>query len=240
MNPFLHRILLVLLALALAACASDNMRDVREGRARMVTTMEDLPPPDSSSLEGVYQGVPDYRVGPSDVLDIAVYQLPELSRTMRVNTRGYVSLPLIGPMLVGGKTVQEIETELTARLAEDFLQDPQVTVFVSEYASQRITIEGAVKSPGILSLSNKTTLLQAIVMAGGVSETANPRGIIIFRTIKGERMAAVFDLREIRGGNAPDPQVYGDDLIVVDESGSKSAYRTFIQSIPVLGFFRPF
>jgi polysaccharide export outer membrane protein len=239
MKPILQRLLLLCLAFGLAACASDNMRDVREGRAKMVTTMEDLPPPDSSSIEGVYQGQPDYRVGPQDQLEIAVYQLPELSRTVRVNTRGYISLPLVGPILVGGKTVTEIETELTEQLSKDFLQDPQVMVFVAEYASQRITIEGAVNRPGIMPLSSRTSLLQAIVMAGGVSETANPRGIIIFRTIKGQRMAAVFDLREIRGGNAPDPQVYGDDLIVVDESGSKSAYKTLIASIPVLGFFRP-
>lgn len=239
MKPILQRLLLLCLAFGLAACASDNMRDVREGRAKMVITMEDLPPPDSSSIEGVYQGQPDYRVGPQDQLEIAVYQLPELSRTVRVNTRGYISLPLVGPILVGGKTVTEIETELTEQLSKDFLQDPQVMVFVAEYASQRITIEGAVNRPGIMPLSSRTSLLQAIVMAGGVSETANPRGIIIFRTIKGQRMAAVFDLREIRGGNAPDPQVYGDDLIVVDESGSKSAYKTLIASIPVLGFFRP-
>lgn len=239
MTAMIRRLLLLVLTLVLAACASDNMRDVREGRARMVTTMEDLPPPDSSSIEGVYQGQPDYRVGPQDQLEIAVYQLPELSRTVRVNTRGFISLPLVGPVLVGGKTVTEIEAELTEQLAKDFLQDPQVMVFVAEYASQRVTIEGAVNRPGIMPLSSRTSLLQAIVMAGGVSETANPRGIIIFRTIKGQRMAAVFDLREIRGGNAPDPQVYGDDLIVVDESGSKSAYRAFLASIPVLGFFRP-
>jgi polysaccharide export outer membrane protein len=58
--------------------------------------------------------------------------------------------------------------------------------------------------------------------------------------IDGERMAAVFDLREIRGGNAEDPQVYGDDLIVIDESGSKSAWRTLLGAMPVLGMFRVF
>jgi polysaccharide export outer membrane protein len=239
MTSMMHRLLLLVLTIGLTACASDNLRDVREGRAKMVTTMEDLPPPDSSSIDGVYQGQPDYRVGPQDQLEIAVYQLPELSRTVRVNTRGYISLPLLGPILVGGKTVTEIEAELVDKLSQDFLQDPQVMVFVAEYASQRITVEGAVKRPGIMPLSSRTSLLQAIVMAGGVSETANPRGVIIFRTIKGQRMAAVFDLREIRGGNAPDPQVYGDDLIVVDESGSKSAYRALLASMPVLGLFRP-
>jgi polysaccharide export outer membrane protein len=149
-----------------------------------------------------------------------------------------ISLPLLGPIEAAGKTVPELEAEITQLLAEDFLQNPQVTVFVQEYTSQRITVEGAVKSPGIFPLSGRTSLLQAIVIAGGVTEYANPRGIIIFRVIDGKRMAAVYDLRDIRGGNAEDPLVYGDDLIVIDESGSKSAWRSLLQTMPVLGMFR--
>ena len=136
------------------------------------------------------------------------------------------------------KVIMMCELPSNALLAEDFLQNPQVTVFVREYTSQRITVEGAVKSPGIYPLSGRTSLLQAIVIAGGVTELANPRGIIVFRVIDGERMAAVFDLREIRGGNAEDPQVYGDDLIVIDESGPRSAWRSLLQTMPVLGLFR--
>ena len=123
-------------------------------------------------------------------------------------------------------------------LADDFLQDPQVTLYVSEYTSQKVTIEGAIKNPGIYPLSGRTSLLQAIVIAGGVSESANPGGVIIFRVVNGKRMAAVFDLRQIRGGNVDDPRVYGDDLIVVDESGTKSAWKALLQTMPVLGLFR--
>lgn len=229
----------VLAMLVLTACASDGMRDVREGRARMVTTTDELSPPDTTSPTGSYEGISDYRIGPQDTLEISVYQLAELTRSVRVNSRGMISLPLLGPIRAAGKTVPELEDEIAAVLAEDYLQNPQVSIFVREYTSQRITVEGAVRNPGIYPLTGKTTLLQAIVMAGGVTETANPRGIIIFRVIDGQRMAAVFDLREIRGGNAQDPQIYGDDLLVIDESGSKSAYRTFLASMPLIGFFRP-
>jgi polysaccharide export outer membrane protein len=156
--------------------------------------------------------------------------LAGIDAPLRVNSRGMVSLPLLGPIKAAGKTVSELEDEITGLLADDFLQDPQVTVFVSAYTSQKITIEGAVKTPGIYPLNGNTSLLQAIVVAGGVSELANPRGIIIFRVIDGKRMAAVFDLREIRGGNAEDPRVYGDDLIVVDESGSKVGLAVVAQS----------
>lgn len=232
------RVFLAVALMLLTSCASDGTRDVREGRAKMVTTTDHLRPPDTTSANGAYEGISEYRVGPQDELDISVYQMADLTRPVRVNSRGMITLPLLGPIQAAGKTVPELESEITQLLAEDFLQNPQVTVFVRQYTSQRITVEGAVKAPGIYPLSSRTSLLQAIVIAGGVSEYANPRGIIVFRVIDGERMAAVFDLREIRGGNAEDPQVYGDDLIVIDESGSKSAWRSLLQTMPVLGLFR--
>lgn len=234
------RVWLVLALLCLASCASDTMRDVRKGQASMVTTTKQLQPPDTTSATGAYEGVADYRLGASDVVAIEVYGLPELTRSLRVNSRGMISLPLLGPIRAAGKTVSELEDEITTLLSDDYLQDPQVTVFVSDYTSQKVTIEGAVKTPGIYPLSGNTSLLQAIVVAGGVSELANPKGIIIFRVIDGKRMAAVFDLEQIRGGNTEDPRVYGDDLIVVDQSGTKSAWQSLLKVVPVAGLFSVF
>ncbi len=234
------RVWLWLALLCLAACASDTMRDVREGNAAIVGTTRSLQPPDTTSPTGAYEGVTDYRLGAADVVDIEVYGLPELTRSLRVNSRGMISLPLVGPIRAAGKTVAELEDEVTALLADDFLQDPQVTIFVSGYTSQKVTIEGAVKTPGIYPLSGNTSLLQAIVVAGGVSELANPKGIIIFRIVDGKRMAAVFDLNQIRGGNAEDPRIYGDDLIVVDQSGAKSAWSNLLKVVPVAGLFSVF
>ncbi len=228
---------LLLSLLLFAGCASDGLRDVRQGTAKMVTTTDRLTPPDSTSPTGAYRGVSDYRIGPQDVLELSVYQLTELNGPVRVNSQGMISLPLLGPMTAAGKTVPELEKEITELLAADYLQNPQVSLFVREFTSQTVTIEGAVNSPGIYPLKGRTSLLQAVVIAGGLSEYANPRGVIVFRTIKGERMAAVFDIRDIRGGNAEDPQIYGEDLIVIDESGSKSAYRDFFKALPVIGLF---
>lgn len=232
------KVWLWLALLCLAACATDTMRDVREGNAAMVKTTEDLQPPDTTSPTGAYVGVAEYRLGAADVVDIEVFGLPELTRSLRVNSRGMISLPLLGPIKAAGRTVAELEDEITALLADDYLQDPQVTLFVSAYTSQKVTVEGAVKSPGIYPLSGKTSLLQAIVAAGGVTELANPNGVIIFRIIEGQRMAAVFDLNAIRGGNAEDPRIYGDDLIVIDQSGTKSAWGEVLKALPVVGLFR--
>ena len=114
-------------------------------------------------------------------------------------------------------------------------------MFVKEFTSQRITLEGAVAKPGIYPITGRTSLLQAIALAGGVDDKlADLGGIVLMRKVAGKRQAAVYDLREVRRGNIEDPQLYGDDIIVVEQSGSKTAFRRFIESMPILGVFRWF
>jgi len=140
--------------------------------------------------------------------------------------------------MAGGKTIPELEAELARKYADGFLQKPQVSVFVKEYTSQRITIEGAVRKPGIYPITGRTTLLQAIALAEGVDDKlADLGGIVLMRQVGGKRQAAVFDLRQVRKGLSEDPQLYGDDIVVVEQSGSKTAFRRFIESVPALGVF---
>ena len=228
----------ILLACLLAACAGGTSGAVRSGSARAVTTTEELGPPDTRAVSGAYTGTSEYRVGAQDLIEISVFQIADLNRTVRVNSNGQISLPLIGVVQAGGKTVQELEAELASRLSTTFLQNPQVSVFVKEFTSQRVTVEGSVKSPGIYPITGKTSLLQAIVMGGGVTELANLQGVVVFRNVNGERMAAVFDLKQIRSGNAVDPQIYGDDIVVVDQSGAKTGLRRVLEALPVFNMFR--
>src|SRR5690606_7709726 len=106
-----------------------------------------------------------------------------------------------------------------------YLQSPQVSVFVKEFTSQRVTVEGAVNKPGIYPITGRTSLLQAVALSEGLSPLADPSAVIIFRTIGGQRMAALFDLREIRAGNMEDPQIYGDHIVVVDQYGGKAVIK---------------
>ncbi|UWX04066.1 SLBB domain-containing protein [Pseudoxanthomonas sp. NC8] len=131
----------------------------------------------------------------------------------------------------------ELERELTRLYAASYLQDPQITVFVTEFASQRITLEGAVKQPGIYPLTGKTTLLQSIAIAQGLDPLADQRAVVLFRQIDGKKMAAVYDIRELRSGAIEDPLLYGDDIVVVEQSGSKTALRRFVESVPAIGLF---
>ena len=196
-----------------------------------------LPPPDTTAASGAYEGATDYRIGAQDLLEISVFGVSDLNRTARVNSNGQITLPLIGGVMAGGKTIPELEQELARKYAEGYLQKPQVTVFVKEYTSQRVTLEGAFKKPGIYPLTGKTTLLQAIAMAEGLDKLADPRGVVVFRNIDGKRMGAAFDLVAVRRGEVVDPQVYGDDVIVVETSGSRTAVREFIDKLGVFAMF---
>lgn len=224
------------LCFGLAACASSPTM-VSGTSTAVGSTGQSMPPPDTTASGGVYTGVSDYRVGPQDLIEISVFQIPDLSRTVRVNSGGQISLPLIGTLQAGGLTITELEAAIARKLEAKYLQNPQVTAFVKEFTSQRVTLEGAVAKPGIYPLSGRTTLLQTIAMSGGVTSLANPKGVVIFRQVSGKKMGAVFDLKAIRAGKAEDPLIYGDDIVVVDQSGSKTALRRFIEAIPILNVF---
>src|SRR5205814_4540481 len=88
-------------------------------------------------------GLADYRIGPEDLLEVQVFGVDQLARTVRVNSFGMISLPLIGALPVGGMTATEAERMISRRLAEKYLQDPQASIFIKEYTNQRVTIEGA-------------------------------------------------------------------------------------------------
>jgi polysaccharide export outer membrane protein len=238
--PALLRPLFLLLLIPLLSGCLTSSGPVRSGTAKVVTTTDNLGPPDTTTDTGAYIGTAEYRIGDQDLLEITVFQIEDLNKTVRVNSSGQLSLPLIGTIQAGGLTVKELEDLVAAKLSESYLQDPQVSVFVKEFSSQRITVEGAIGGPGIYPLKGRTTLLQALATAGGVSDLANLQAIVVFRKVGGQKMAAVFDLQAIRGGNAEDPQVYGDDVIVVDVSGPRSTMRRFLEAVSAFNVFRPY
>jgi polysaccharide export outer membrane protein len=228
----------ILACILLAACATQQA--LTPGSTHVVTSTGGLPPPDTTSASGAYQGASEYRIGSQDLLTISVFGVPELNQDVRVNSSGSISLPLIGNVQAGGKTIQGLEQDIAAKLSANYLQSPQVTVFIKEFTSQRVTVEGSVKKSGIFPITGRTSLLRVIATAEGLDELGDAHAIVVFRVIKGQKMAAVFDLEAIRHGAAEDPQIYGDDIVVVDVSGSKSALRRIFQAVPILGIFHPF
>jgi polysaccharide export outer membrane protein len=198
-----------------------------------------IPPVHASAEELLAQVVNEYRIGPSDLLEISVFQVAELSRTVRVNSNGSLSLPLIGQIQAGGLTAYQLETLIAQKLQENYLQDPHVSVFIKEFVSQRVTVGGSVNKSGVFPISGRTTLLQAIAMAGGLGKFAIESDIRIFRSLQdGSRQVLVYDLKPIRKGEAEDPQVLTSDVIVVANSETRERMRgvaEFLRDIAVFG-----
>jgi polysaccharide export outer membrane protein len=180
-----------------------------------------LPPPDQVSTGA--PGARAYRISAGDSLDINVSQLPELTKTVAVDPAGKILLPLIGDVQAAGRTPEELSGDIATALKKKYMKDPIVVVSMKEAQGEKVTVDGAVTKPGVYPLAGHMTLLQAVALASGPDpKLANPKRVAIFRTVDGKRRSAFYDLTQIRTGRAEDPTVYGNDIIVVDESGAKS------------------
>lgn len=190
------------------------------------------------SLESISMpGGDGYRIGPQDVLDISVYLAPDLTKTVQVAETGTINLPLVGDVKAGGVTPRELERSLKAELGRTYFQDPQVTVFVKEYNSQRVTLEGAISKPGVYPYRGPTTLLQLIASAGGLNDIADGSDVMVFRTASGTRQAAKFNVDEIKAGRLDDPPIIQGDVVIVNTSTGKKLYNDIIKSLPLMGAF---
>ena len=173
-----------------------------------------------------------YLVGPFDKLTIDVFGVSDLAaREVQVDASGRLSYPLVGVIEAAGKTPGEIEEEMEQRLRRGFIRNPQVTVNLRETVSQVITVDGQVKEPGLYPVIGKMTLMRAVATAKGVDELAKLDDVVIFRTVNGQRFAALYNLKAIRRGSYDDPEVYANDIVVVGES---SARRLFKDALSVL------
>jgi polysaccharide export outer membrane protein len=151
---------------------------------------------------------PNYVLGPEDVIKIDVFNLPELSKTVRVANDGLITLPLIGRMQAAGLTAEQLREELAQKWGENYLQDPQVTVFINEFKAKPVSLIGAVEKPGLYALAGRRTLIEMLSMAGGFGKkNTSPAG----RTVLVTRKSGFKDLQPVEGMH-----VRGPDQIEVD------------------------
>lgn len=137
----------------------------------------------AAQVEPAGTNLPAQAIGPADLLAISVYGAPELTRTVRVSPEGLIRLPMLREqVVVQGLMPAEVEKRIAAALAqEQILVDPAVTVTIAEYHSRPISVLGAVKAPLTFQALGKTTLLEALTRAQGLSEDAGPE-ILLTRT----------------------------------------------------------
>ena len=234
------RLCMVAAAIGATIAASQGVRAEAELRSmdginlslklsNAIVPAANVPAPPAVPITRSSSSTRDYRIGTEDLLEVQVFGVDQLSRTVRVNSMGFVSLPLIGNVEVGGLTAQEAESTIATRLSEAYLQNPQVSLFIKEYTNQRVTIEGAVNKPGIYPLRGQTTLLRSLAMAGGQASLSDMKEVMLFRAgAGGKREAQVFDVESIRRGEADDPMVVNDDLIVVNRDKARTIMKDTI------------
>lgn len=199
--------------------------------------VENFGPPDttlSPTLEA------DYRIAPLDTLKVDVFQVKDLSGEYEVDLTGHIAMPLIGNIKAADLTTAELDRNVTAALGAKYLQAPDVSIGIKSSTRRNVTVDGSVRQPGLYPVNGPMTLMQAVALARGADDNANPRRVAIFRQVDGERMAAAFDLVSIRRGQAEDPKIYSGDIVVVDGSNVKEIYRNLLQTLPVVSLFRPY
>ena len=182
----------------------------------------------------------EYRIGPLDAVDITVLQEPDLStKASPVDAFGNVNLTLIGDVRASGKTAGELSQEIASLYGKRYLKNPQVSVVVSKPVAQKVSVQGEVVQPGVYPIEGPTTLLGALSMAKGETEVAAVNDVVVFRNVNGQRSGAVFNLAQIRSGQAPDPQIRSNDMIIVGQSGSKRNWRDILSVFRIGNIFRP-
>ncbi|HVZ52618.1 MAG TPA: polysaccharide biosynthesis/export family protein [Pseudolabrys sp.] len=173
----------------------------------------------------------DYRIGPRDVLDISVFQVNDLNKSVQVNEDGSITLPLIGKVLVGGKTTSQAEEMIADLLRKRYMQSPQVSVALKQYG-QRVTVNGEVKGPRVLSVDGKVTLSEAIASAGGLGELADSKRVHVARRVGNRVQDDIYDLNAIQSGQTADPTLKGGDIVVVEQSGTQVVFKNMKDLLP--------
>ncbi len=224
---------LAVAALALGGCASGSQ--LGPNIAAGTAAYDVIPAGQAASAVAS-----DYKIGSLDALDVTVFQEPELSaKGLQVDSAGQIAFPLVGSVEARGKTATQLARELELLFGAKYLKDPQVTVTVASSVSQKVSVQGEVTEPGVYPLNGPATLLDVLSMAKGETEVASLNQIVVFRNLDGQRMGAVFDVGSIRRGEADDPVIQGNDLVVVGYSSARRFWRNVTNAAPVFNVFKP-
>jgi polysaccharide export outer membrane protein len=211
-----RKFLVIALSLACISCASTSN----------INETSQVPQTSSAKLDVV-----EYKISIGDLLEFRVYGEDSLTRSVRVSDRGLISLPLLNQVQAAGLSKEELEADLTNRIAVYYVSNPSVTINIMEFTSQRVTVEGEVRTPGVFPIRGKTSLLQAIATAQGLSPIASSSIKVLRYNSNGTRQTVVYDLDAIRNGNVVDPLVQNDDIVQVPSDSGKALAQGLINFI---------
>ncbi len=195
-------VVMISLALCIGGCTSHRVSPLVEAQAAAA----EVSPPDQAS----------YRLGPEDVIEVTVWKEPDMTKTLIVQPDGKVFYPLIGEVVAAGKTVKEIQDEISKRL-EKFVTDAAVTVILVKAQHYKFFVTGKVNKPGEFLVGRPTSVLQAIAMAGGLTPFASPKSIKVVRKQGGVDEIYGFNYKEVSKGQwlSQDIILKPGDVVVV-------------------------
>ncbi len=182
--------------------------------------LEKAPAPSAVVAPAGPGSAPNYVLAPNDLLEIKVFQEAELDTTARISADGKLNLPLIGELLIGGKTVQQGTRLIRDRLEARFLVDPQVTIRVIEPAKRLFTVLGQVQRPGTYRFPDRETLhlIQAIGVAGGYSRLAAPSRVTVKRVTDGREAVFKLDAKRMASDSTTKAfEIAPGDIITIGE-----------------------
>jgi polysaccharide biosynthesis/export protein len=165
----------------------------------------------------------DYLLGPGDLIEVKVFESDKLNTIVRVSSRGYVSLPLLGEISLKGKTAYEAETLIEKKYKDTYIKNPNISVFVKEHYSQRVTVVGEVNKPGTYDYPSRQRLVDALAIAGGLNEKAGQ--IVHVRRLNSSSdnssQTFLINLDELinEGKTELNIGINGGDVIFVPEAG---------------------
>lgn len=171
------------------------------------------PPPSQYPSQQVY--LEDTTLGPGDVFEVRVFQQEQMTGTYSASAEGTISFPLIGTVEVSGKSPAQVETEIRTRLADGYLNNPQVSVLVKEYKSKKISVFGQVRRPGTLGFTEGMTIVEAVSQAGGFTPMARENAVTVTRELEGKKESYTVPVESIGKGRAPQFYVRPGDVVFV-------------------------
>jgi protein involved in polysaccharide export with SLBB domain len=202
MNRPLPARLLAAAVIAFAACAHES--------AGGPVPAAEVAPPEAAQVAST--------LGPGDVLEVRVFQEPELSGVFQLGTQGDIIFPLCKRVVVGGLTANGAAESIRDCLAQKYMRDPQVSVLVKEYNSKKVFVFGEVQKPGTFVYQDGMSVVQAVTLAGGFTKTAAQNSTSVTRRVSGTETKIKVSVQDIALGKASNFTLEPGDIVYVPES----------------------
>jgi polysaccharide export outer membrane protein len=208
----------------------------KPGAERHALRREDQSEAEASILPYINSFFATTRLGPEDVITVEVFDQPNYSRSnITIPPNGRVNYPVIGQVMVVGRTIEEIEKDLTERLSE-YIREPKVTVQMVQVHSMKYMVVGDVATPGIYEMTRRMTVNEALAKAGDATRYGNLKNISVIRLQPDGKAAPIpVNISNVRRGKAQDVYLIPGDTIVVP--GNKFKTIDKLMTLTTLGYW---